>query len=253
VAVSDGVGTLTLDHPAKRNALGEALIGELVAALDGLASAAVRAVVLRARPGVTVWSAGHDIDELPTTPRDPLGWSEPLRQLVRRLQGFPAPVIALIEGGVWGGACEVVFACDLVVATPGASFAITPAKLGVPYNVMGLKALTGALPEPVLKEMIFTARPIGAERAWRLGAVNHLVPAERITGFTEALARRIAANPPPVLAAFKAALKAMDDRGLSAAQFEGLRRWRRRVGTSRDYREGLAAFAEKRSPVFRGD
>ncbi|MEI6557593.1 MAG: methylmalonyl-CoA decarboxylase [Rhodospirillaceae bacterium] len=248
------VGTITLDHPEKRNALSEALIADLEAALDRLRARAVRALVLRARPGSKVWSAGHDIDELPTSRRDPLGWSYPLRSLVRRLQEFPVPVIALVEGGVWGGACEVVFACDMIHATPDVTFAVTPARLGVPYNVTGLKSLVAALPEAVVKEMIFTARPLGVERLYQLGAVNHIVPADRITAFALDQARAIAANASLTIAAMKESLRILADaHSLAPTQFERLQDLRRQVGESRDYREGLQAFAEKRPPVFRGE
>ena len=247
------VGTITLDHPEKRNALGVLLIGEVMAALDRLRANGSRAVVLRARPGVPVWSAGHDITELPTTPRDPLGWSQPLRTLVRRLQEFPAPLIALVEGGVWGAACEVVFACDIINATPEATLAITPARLGVPYNVTGLQNLAAVLPLALVQEMAFTARPIGAERAWQVGAINHLVPADRIGDFTADMARTIAANAPLAIAAMKEALCILQDAdSLSPTQFERLQALRQQVGDSADYLEGLSAFAEKRPPVFRG-
>ena len=248
------IGTITLDHPDKRNALGEALIADLEQALDRLRERSIRAVVLRARPGVKVWSAGHDVDELPTSQRDPLGWSYPLRSLVRRLQECPAPVIAQIEGGVWGGACEVAFACDLINATPDATFAITPARLGVPYNVTGLKSLVAALPVAVVKEMIFTARPLGVERLYQLGAINHIVPADRISAFTVDLARTIAANASLTIAAMKESLRILADaHSLAPTQFERLQDLRRKVGESHDYREGLQAFAEKRPPVFRGE
>ena len=256
VAVEEdgAIGTIVLDHPEKRNALSGALIGELTAALDELRARSMRAVVLRARPGVRVWSAGHDVDELPDSPRDPLGWSYPLRTLVRRLQEFPAPVIALVEGGVWGGACEVAFACDLINATPDTTFAITPARLGVPYNVTGLKSLVAALPQAVVKEMLFTARPLGVERLYHLGAINHIVPADRITGFTTDIARAIAGNASLTIAAMKESLRILADaHALAPTQFERLQDLRRLVGESHDYREGLTAFTEKRPPVFRGE
>ena len=115
--------------------------------------------MLRALPGAKVWSAGHDVDELPAGRRDPLGWDDPLRNLVRSIEEFPAPVIAAIEGGVWGGACEVAFACDLIVVAPRATFAVTPAKLGVPYNVTGMLTFLNACSLRIVKEMAFTAQP----------------------------------------------------------------------------------------------
>ena len=96
------IGTITLDNPAKRNALCDTLVGDIIAALAGFAREKARAVVLRAAQGVKVWSSGHDVDELPMGRRDPLGWDDPLRHLVRQVETFPAPVIAMVEGGVWG-------------------------------------------------------------------------------------------------------------------------------------------------------
>ena len=139
----DSTGIITLNHADKRNALSEALIMEITAALEGFRALDIRAVVLRAQPGIKVWSAGHDVSELPDSGRDPLGWNDPLRVLIRAIQEFPAPVMGLIEGSVWGGACEVAMACDILVTTPEAAFAITPAKLGVPYNLGGLMTLAG--------------------------------------------------------------------------------------------------------------
>ncbi|MEI8393633.1 MAG: methylmalonyl-CoA decarboxylase [Rhodospirillaceae bacterium] len=254
VEVDGPVGTLTIDCPAKRNALGEALIGALIAGLEQLRARSVRVAILRAKPGVKVWSAGYAIDEIPDSARDALGWSAPLRQLVRSLQEFPVPLIALIEGGVWGGACEVVFACDIVNATPDVTFAITPARLGVPYNVTGLQNLVAVMPLALVKEMAFTARPIGVERAWHLGAVNHVVPTDRIGSFTADMARTIAGNAPLTVAAIKESLRILADATvLLPAQYERLSELRNRTAGSRDYHEGLAAFAEKRPPVFRGE
>src|SRR5579872_2254080 len=110
-------GVLTFNHPARRNALSAALIEELIAGLAEMQAAGVRAAVLRALPGAAVWSAGHDVSELPSHGRDPLAYNDPLRRAVRAIEEFPAPVIALMEGGVWGGACEIALSCDLQIAT----------------------------------------------------------------------------------------------------------------------------------------
>ena len=179
----DSTGIITLNHAEKRNALSETLIEEITSALEGFRALEIRAVVLRAQPGIKVWSAGHDVNELPLRGRDPLGWNDPLRILIRSIQEFPAPVIGMIEGSVWGGACEVAMACDILIATPDAAFAITPAKLGVPYNLGGLMTLINMIPLPVFKEMLFTAQPLPADQAFNLGIINYIKTAEEITPF----------------------------------------------------------------------
>ena len=120
-------------------------------------AAGVRSVILRAKPGATVWSAGHDVSELPAHGRDPLAYDDPLRRVVRAIELIPLPVIALVEGSVWGGACELVITCDLVIAAPTSTFAFTPAKLGVPYNTAGILNMMKSVGVPLLKEMLFTA------------------------------------------------------------------------------------------------
>lgn len=249
----DLIGTITLQHEARRNVLSAALVGELVAALGTLRERQVRVVVLRAAPGAKVWSAGHDVAELPLSGRDPLGWDDPLRHLIREIEQFPAPVIAMIEGGVWGGACEAVLACDLIVAAPGASFAVTPARLGVPYNVSGMLTFMNAAGARIVKEMVYTARPVSAERAERFGLINHLVPAAEIEAFTLDLARTIAGNAPLSIAVMKEQLRILAGAHPMTPQgFERVQGLRRLVYDSQDYQEGVRAFLEKRAPVFQG-
>jgi methylmalonyl-CoA decarboxylase len=249
----DAIGFITLNHPEKRNALSEALVEELMGGLAALREQKVWAVILRARPGEKVWSAGHDVNELPESQRDPLGWDDPLRQLVRAIQTFPAPIIAMIEGTVWGGGCEMALACDLIVATPATTFALTPAKLGVPYNVSGMVTFLNAANLHVMKEMAFTAQPMGAVRAERLGMVNHVVPVAELEAFTLGLARQIAANAPLSVAVMKEQLRILSSaRPMSPEGFERVQGLRRVVYDSKDYQEGIRAFKEKRKPTFKG-
>ena len=249
----DSTGIITLNNLDKRNALSEALISEITAALNGLRALNIRAVVLRAPPGVKVWSAGHDISELPDRGRDPLGFNDPLRILIRAIQEFPAPVIALIEGGVWGGGCEVAMACDILVATPDATFAITPAKLGIPYNLGGVLTLINMIPLPVAKEMLFTAQPIPAQQALNLGIINYIQPAAEIEAFVLAMAERISANSPLSIAVMKEELRLLSSaHAISPELFEKMQGARRIVYDSDDYQEGLDAFRAKRKPVFSG-
>lgn len=247
------VAIVTMTNSAKRNVLSDAMIESIIGGLEQARAAEARCVILRAEPGVKVWSAGHDVAELPESHRDPLGWSDPLRVVIRAIEEFPAPIIALVEGGVWGGACEMALNCDLVVATPDSTFAVTPAKLGIPYNVSGLLTFMNALPLHIVKELIFTAEPVGAARAHELGAVNHLVPAAEITDHCLALGRRIGSLAPLAIAVMKEELRVMASaHSITPRMFERVQGLRREVYDSGDYQEGIRAFKEKRSPRFSG-
>lgn len=251
--IDGAVGTITLNHEAKRNALSESLVDSVIAALAEFTRRQVRCAVLRAAPGVKVWSAGHDVSELPEGGLDPLGWRDPLRHLIRELENFPAPIIAMIEGSVWGGACETVLACDLIVATPEASFAATPAKHSVPYNVSGLLTFLNAAHIHIAKEMLFTAQPIPASRLERMGIINHLAAVDEIEAFTYGMARTIAGNAPLSISVMKEQLRILAGaHTMSPQDFERIQGLRRVVYNSHDYSEGIRAFKEKRKPRFEG-
>lgn len=202
------IGTISLENPQKHNALSHQLVAEVMDAFRQLEAEKARVVILRAHKDCKVWSAGHDIGELPVDGRDPLGWSDPLRELVRTIETFRAPVIAMIDGGVWGGAVEVVLACDIIMATPNSSFAVTPAKLGVPYNVSGMMTFMSAASLRIVKELAFTASPISAARAEHVGMINHVVEATEIEAFTLEMASTIAANAPLSISVMKEQLRA---------------------------------------------
>jgi len=254
IQVRGPIGVITLDHPAKRNALSKALVDEIMQALADFRARRLRAVVLRAAAGAKVWSAGHDVDELPASRRDPLGWDDPLRYLIREIETFPAPLIAMIEGTVWGGACETVFACDLIIATPEATFAVTPARLGVPYNIAGVLTFLNAGNLRIGKEMAFTAKPISAERAERLGMINYVVPNAELEAFTFDLASTVSENAPLSIAVMKEQMRILAGaHPMSPQGFERVQGLRRLVYDSHDYQEGIRAFKEKRKPVFRGE
>ena len=249
-----GVGTITFNHDAHRNALSKLLIEEFLAALQSLSDAKVRAVVLRAHPGTAVWSAGHDLRELPKSGADPLAYSDPVERVIRAIEHFPAPVLGMIDGGVWGGAFELAIVCDLLVGTRNASFAITPAKIGVPYNCSGLIHFINALGMNTVKEMFFTARPINAERALSLGILNHLVDVADLERVTYELARAIAANSPLSIGVVKEQLRILGNaHPLSPETFERIQGLRQFVFDSHDYAEGTTAILEKRKPVFTGE
>jgi methylmalonyl-CoA decarboxylase len=247
------VGVISLDNERRRNVLSAQMANGIVAALDGLRAKDVRAVVLRAAPGLHVWSAGQDIDELPGGRRDPLTYSDPLEQLLRAIRTFPAPVIAMVHGSVWGGAFDLVLSCDVLIADETATFAITPANLGLPYNTTGLLHFLGRLPINLTKEMFFTATPIDAQKAKEWLVLNHLVGSAELESVTLDLAATMASKSPLAIAVIKEQLRVLTDFQPIAAQvYERIQGLRREVYDSSDYLEGLEAFAEKRKPRFEG-
>ena len=247
------VGVITLSDLRRRNVLSARMVNGVVAALGSLQAQKARAVVLRAAAAMDVWSAGQAIDELPLGGRDPLGYHEPLEQLLRAIRTFPAPVIAMVHGSVWGGAFDLVLSCDLVVADETATFAITAANLGLPYNISGLLHCLGRLPFNLVREMFFTAAPLDAQEAREWLVVNHLVGSAELEGFALELAATMAAKSPMAMAVIKEQLRVLTDyQPVAAHVYERVEGLRREAYESSDYLEGLRAFAEKRPPVFRG-
>jgi methylmalonyl-CoA decarboxylase len=252
VEVRDSVAWLTISNPPV-NALSSELIDELSGALEGLQPPDVRAVVLRSARGLPIWSAGHDVRELPRNGRDPLTYNDPLRKAVRMIEHHPAPVIAMVEGSVWGGACELVLSCDLIVAGIEATFALTPARLGVPYNLSGTLNLMKVAEMHFVKEMLFTARPIPAGRMAAYGVLNSVVPVEELERTTAELAADIASGSPLVHQIMKEELRVLANaHPMTPETHERIQSIRREVYDSDDYQEGLRAFDEKRRPVFEG-
>ncbi len=246
------VATISMNDPARRNALGAAMLSALTEAFHQATRQRARAVILRAAPGNAVWCAGFDINAL-APGHDPLAQDGPLQALFHAVQDGPAPVIAMLRGTAWGGGTDLALRCDIAVADPTCTLAFTPARLGLPYDPDGLLNALLRCGLAVATEMFATADPLPAARALAAGLLNHVVPEPELEPFTRAMAARIAANAPLSVESAKRQLRALNAAlPLPPALLQRLLDGRRAALASDDFAEGLAAFKQKRAPSFRG-
>jgi enoyl-CoA hydratase/carnithine racemase len=245
---AEGVATLVLDRPARRNAVTRAMWEALPPLLAGLA-ADQRVAMLVLRGAGEHFCGGADIGEFAESYASAAAAARSnaaIRAGVEALAGFPKPAMALIRGACVGGGVSLALACDLRIAGTEARFAITPAKLGLTYNLGDTARLVRAVGISRAKELLFTARTLGAEEALRIGLLD-----------------RVAAAPEAALDETLAAMRA-----LSRPALRGLKRMVEAVAAGAreetpelaalfddsfagaDFREGYAAFLEKRPPRF---
>ena len=250
--ISKYIGLIGFSHPPV-NSLSLDVCAGLITAFDELEKADVRVAVLQVDTQLKVWSSGHDIHEIPLDGQAPLPWTSGLERLLVRVKSCSVPVIASVHASVWGGGCDLVATCDMVVGTPQATFAITPVKLGISYNTAGITHFLGVMPLHIIKEMLYTGNPISAEDAHRHGLLNYLVEPDLLEQTTLQLAGVIASRAPLAVKVIKAELQALTSGGnMSADQFELIQSARRAAFRSDDLKEGIKSFLEKRPPVFQG-
>ena len=245
-----GVALVTLDRPGALNALSFDLLDQLQDVLESLDhDPGCRAVVITGS-GTRAFAAGADIRELePQT-------SATLTQGGRfdtwdRLAKVGLPLIAAVRGVALGGGCELAMACDMIVAAEDASFGQPEILLGVMPGAGGTQRLTRAIGKARAMELILTGRSMTATEAFARGLINRVVPPEATVDAALELAATIATMPPLAIRAAKAAILDASDRPLDA----GLARERSAffgLFDTHDQAEGMAAFTQKRPPVWSG-
>jgi enoyl-CoA hydratase/carnithine racemase len=246
----DHVALVTLNRPAARNAVNGDVAAGLQAAIDQTEANDSVWVVILTGAGSEAFCAGADLKAVSS------GRSGELRTARSGFAGFvnanrTKPWIAAVNGPALAGGCEIVLACDLVVAVPGARFGLPEVKRGLVAAAGGLYRLPRALSPAVAREMILTGEPISAERAHQLGMVNQLAAADQLLAAAQALAARITVNAPvAVRASLAVARQALD---LSEAELQALSAVaQQQVMASEDFQEGPRAFIEKRAPRWTG-
>lgn len=253
--IADGIAVFTLNRPDKLNAINHAVIDTLMALLDAVeADDEVGAVIVTGAG--RAFSAGADIAEFSGIVAR--GTQVALRDFVRkgqrltaRLESFPKPIIAAINGLAYGGGCEITEAMHLAVASEAASFGKPEIKLGFPPPFGGTQRLPRLVGRKRGLEMLLTGDAIPAHRAEQIGLVNAVVPAAELMDAARALARRIMDKPAPAVAATIGAVA----RGLNLSIDEGLAVEAAHFGLvvpTHDFREGIQAFLEKRPAQFTG-
>ena len=240
------VGVITINRPKALNALNSAVLDELNETLDAVDQSAIRCLILTGA-GEKSFVAGADIGEMSTlTKAEGEAFGKKGNDVFRKLETFPIPVIAAVNGFALGGGCEISMACDIRIASDNASFAQPECGLGIIPGFGGTQRLARLVGMGRAKEMIFTCDSIDANEAYRIGLVNKVVAKEELMPSAMAMAKKIISKGSYAVAIAKAAINNGYDMDIqNAVEMEanlfGI------TCSTHDKAEGMGAFLEKRA------
>ena len=250
VTDQEHIRTITLNRPERRNAMTPEMQVELIAAMEEAAGSNCRVVVLQGAGAA--FCSGLDLSALQAmqsrSPADLRADAERIARLFRTLYELPRPTIAAVHGAAIAGGTGLATICDITLAVPTAKFGYTEARIGfVPAIVSAYLALQ--IGDKRSRDLLLTARLFDAEEAHRLGLVNEIVASDQLAQRVQALAHSLATNSPQSLAATKRLMAAQNKPWLDAAISEAMEANAKSRETD-DFREGVAAFLEKRKPAW---
>jgi len=253
LAQDSRIATVTLNRPDKRNAISYELIEDLLAALNEVAKSSALVVILTGAG--KAFCSGMDLDNLKAlvgrSPEQSLKDSEIMARLFRSLYDFPKPTIAAVNGAAVAGGCGLATLCDFTLAVPEAKFGYTEVRIGfVPAIVSTF--LLRQVGEKVARDLLLTGRIIEATEAHRIGLINEIVPAERLSERARELAAQLMENSPASLVYAKRLLSDHARLALDA-QIESAVRENAAIRATADFREGISSFLEKRKPHWSGE
>ncbi|NNE34888.1 MAG: enoyl-CoA hydratase [Rhodothermales bacterium] len=249
---SDGdISVVSINRPDKLNALNETVISELDFCFDKIESDESVKGVLITGAGDKAFVAGADISQFPSLQRDDaVAFARKGQTVFSRIEAFPKPVVAAINGYALGGGCELALACHLRVAASSASFGQPEVGLGVIPGYGGTQRLPRIVGVGSATEMILTGRPVSAQRAYEIGLVNLVVEQDALLEGAKKLLRSITSKAPLAVRYAMQAIRAAGgdaERGMLAeADLFG------EAFATADMKEGVGAFLERRKPNFSG-
>jgi enoyl-CoA hydratase/carnithine racemase len=250
----DRIATVTFNRPQVRNAFNLAMWTALPGIVDDLArDPAVRGIVFRGA-GEEAFASGADISEFKEQRKDRAtaeAYNARTEAAYHAMESCPKPTVAMIYGFCMGGAIAIALACDLRFSAETGKFAIPAGRLGIVYGLHSVKRLVSLVGPAAAKDILFSARALDAAEALRIGFANRVVPAAELAAHTYEYLAKVADNAPLSVQAAKFIVEAIvEDGGVSKKADIG--RLQIAAFESEDYREGTAAFMEKRRPKFTG-